>query len=147
MVLALFTLTLLTIVVSTSALIGATDVRATRNYRGASQAHFVAESGIAEAVQRINTVGVVNYQNDVANQWSTVWGATSHSFSGTAGYTYAVTTTPTPGNTANAARLTATADGPEGSRNIVVANVVRSNIPETTPGAVGCCRGSTSRAS
>jgi hypothetical protein len=136
MVVALFVLALLTVVAATSSLIGTTDVRATRNYRGASQAHFVAESAIAEAVQRINAVGVVNYQNDVANHWSTLWGATTHQFPAASGYTYKVTTTPTPGNTANAASITATADGPEGADNTVVATVIRSNLPSGTPGAV-----------
>lgn len=136
MAVALFVLAILAIVASSGSLIGASDVRATRNYRSASQVHFAAESAIAEALQRINTVGVVNYQADVANQWATLWGANSHSFAGASGYTYAVTTTPIPGNTANAGRLTATADGPEGAHNVVVANVVRSNMPQSTPGAV-----------
>jgi len=127
MVLALFTLALLAMVASSSALIGSTSVRATRNYRGASQVHFVAESAIAEALQRLDGPGVVNFQNEVVNNWSTYWPTGAHAFGGATGYTYTVTTPAAAGDPNNAGRMIATADGPEGSHNVVVANVVRSD--------------------
>ena len=45
-----------------------------------SQAHFVAESGISRAVQTINAIGCVNYQNEIVNNWSTMWGNGSKTF-------------------------------------------------------------------
>ena len=59
----LFTLVLLALAVATSTLIASADIRATRNYRGASEVHFVAESALSEAVQRLNAVGVVDFQD------------------------------------------------------------------------------------
>jgi hypothetical protein len=90
---------------------------------------------IAEALQSVNGAGVVNFQNDVVNQWSTIWGTAAHQFAGAPGYTYTVTAAATPGNTANAGRFVATADGPEGSHNVVAATVVRAAFPGP-PGAV-----------
>src|SRR2546430_3043005 len=52
---------------------GASDVRATRNYRGAAQVHFVAESAILDAMQTVNGPGTVNFQNEIVNNWSALW--------------------------------------------------------------------------
>src|SRR5207245_979534 len=75
MAIALFTLMVFIVLAATSSLIASSDVRATRDARGGSQAHFAAESAIAEALQRVNAPGVVNFQNDVGGQWAGVWGA------------------------------------------------------------------------
>ena len=75
MVISLFTLMVFIVVCATSTLIAGSDIRATRDARGGSQAHFVAESAIAEALQRVNGPGVVNFQNDVVGQWAATWGA------------------------------------------------------------------------
>ena len=133
LVMALFTMTTLMLVTTASLLIGASDLRATRNYRGAMQVHFAAESGISEALQLVNGVGVVNLQNDVVNQWTSLWGPVPHSFIALSGYRLSVSTV---AFDANSGRLIATATGPEGVRNVVVANVVRSNAPSGSPGAI-----------
>src|SRR5207247_3960876 len=112
------------------------DIRATRDARGGSQAHFVAESGISEALQRINGPGVVDFQNDVVGQWAATWGAGTHAFGPVSGYTYTVTPVASAADPTNAGRLIATANGRESAHNVVVANVVRSDIPSTAPGAI-----------
>jgi hypothetical protein len=132
---ALFALATLTVTASTSLLVGGAGLRATRNYRGATQVHFAAESAISEAVQAINGPGVVHFENDVVTPWGTLWGTSARSFA-LGGFTYTVTPFATPGNAANAGRLLATATGTEGVRNTVVATVLRSNIPSTAPGAI-----------
>src|SRR5712664_3950959 len=71
MAIALFTLMVFIVLAATSSLIASSDVRATRDARGGSQAHFVAEAAIAEGLQRVNAAGVVNFQNDVVGQWGT----------------------------------------------------------------------------
>lgn len=136
MVLTLFGMTTLALVAASSLLVGAVGLKATRNYRGASQVHFSAESAVSEAMQRINGPGVVHFENDVVNQWDAIWGAGSHAMSGLAGFRYRATVSATPGNEASAGRIVAEAIGPEGVRNTVVATVVRSNIPATAPGAL-----------
>ena len=132
----LFTLVLLALAVATSTLIASADIRATRNYRGASEVHFVAESALSEAVQRLNAVGVVDFQNDVVGRWPSTWGPVKHGFAPLPGFTYTVTPVPSAADPAAAGQLVATADGPEGEHNVTVANVVRSNIPSAAPGAI-----------
>jgi len=132
----LFTLVLLALAVATSTLIASADIRATRNYRGASEVHFVAESALSEAVQRLNAVGVVDFQNDVVGRWPSTWGPVKHGFAPLPGFTYTVTPVPSAADPAGAGQLVATADGPEGEHNVTVANVERSNIPSATPGAI-----------
>ncbi len=137
MAIALFTMMVFILLTATSTLIGSANTRATRNYREASQVHFVAESALAEGLQRVNAVGVVNFQNDVVGQWGATWGGdTPRGFAPGAGFTYSVTPVASATDPTNAGRLIATANGPEGARNVVVASVVRSDIPSTSPGAI-----------
>src|SRR3989449_3011505 len=137
MAISLFTLMVFIVVCATSTLIAGSDIRATRDARGGSQAHFVAESAIGEGLQRVNAAGVVNFQNDVVGQWATTWGSSSpHSFGPVSGYTYTLTAVASATDPTSAGRLVATANGIETVHNVVVANVVRSDIPSTAPGAV-----------
>ena len=135
LVMALFTMAALLVAVTGALLVGSSDIRATRNYRGAAQVHFAAESAILDALQTVNGPGVVNFQNEIVNNWTTLWGASSRNFGPFSGFTYNVNvysgTTP-----ANDGRFVATATGIEGVKNVVVANVTRSNVPSTAPGAI-----------
>jgi hypothetical protein len=136
MAIALFAMSTLLLAATSALLVGTADIRATRNYRGSSQVHFVAESGVQHALQVVNGVGVVNFENEVVDQWGAVFGADAKPFAPAAGYTYAVTAISDPVNPANLGRFRVVANGPEGVSNTVVANIVRSNIPVTSPGAV-----------
>src|SRR5512145_923173 len=91
LVIALFVMAVLLMVASSSMLVGSAGMRATRNMRAASQAHFVAESAISEALQRINGPGVVHFENDVVDGWTGLWGAQWHQFAGQPGFRYTVT--------------------------------------------------------
>src|SRR3989442_11091909 len=90
LVMALFTMAVLLAAVTGALLVGASDSRATRNYRGAAQVHFVAESGILDAMQAVNGPGVVDLQNEVVNNWSALWGTTARNFGPFGGFTYNV---------------------------------------------------------
>jgi len=136
MAIALFTLMVFIVLAATSSLIASSDVRATRDTRGGSQAHFVAEAAIAEGLQRVNAAGVVNFQNDVVGQWAALWGTSTHAFGPVSGYTYTVTPVASATNPTNVGQLIATANGRESVHNVVVANVIRSDIPSTAPGAI-----------
>ena len=137
MVISLFTLMVFIVVCATSTLMAGSDIRATRDARGGSQAHFVAESGISEALQRLNGPGVVNFQNDVVGLWTTTWGSTApRGFGPASGYTYTVTPVASATDPTSTGQLIATANGRESVHNVVVANVVRSDIPSTAPGAI-----------
>jgi hypothetical protein len=136
MAFALITMASLIVAAATGLQMASSNFRATRNYRGATQVHFAAESGITEALQVINGPGVVNFQSDVVNRWTTLWGTSAHSFSPLAGFTYNVTAVATPGDTAQSGRLISTAWGVDGVKNVAVANIQRSEIPSTAPGAI-----------
>ena len=137
LVIALFALTVFAVAAATGFLIGGSDIRATRNYRGATQVHFVAESGISHAVQVINGPGVVNYKADVVDNWANLWTPNQRTFTALpGGFTYTVTTTQNAADPVNLGRIISVADGPEGAHNVVVANILRSNIPSTAPGAI-----------
>ncbi len=136
---SLFAIALLSLVLGASLLIGSSDARATRNYRRTTQIHFVAESGILHAIQAANQgagIGIVNFQSDVVNNWGTVWTPSAKTFAALSGFTYSVQALQNAADPANSGFFKATASGPEGSTNIVVASVSRSVIPSTAPGAL-----------
>lgn len=146
LVMSMLLMATLLMVASGGMLVTSSNVKATRNYRGAIQAHFVAESGLAAALQTVNSVGVVNMQSDVVTPWGSVFGSATRQFSAQSGYSYSVTAVANAGNPANAGRFIATATGPEGATNVVVANLVRSNTPSVSPGAVYLATDSTTNA-
>ncbi len=132
---ALFAMATLVLLAASALQVGSANVQATRNFRGAAQAHFVAESAVSESLQTFNGPGVVSFRDDVVGQWAATFGAGSHAFAPIAGFTYSVT--PVAGaDPINTGRFVATALGPNGERNVVVANVSRSNVPLTAPGAI-----------
>lgn len=133
---ALFAIVGLLIASTGALLIGAGDVQATRNYRGAQQVHFVAESGLTHALQRVNAVGIVNFENEVVDNWNGWLGTAPRSFPGLAGYSYTVTPVADPASPDDLGWLIARANGPEGVANTVVARVQQSNVPAASPGAV-----------
>lgn len=136
LVLTLFALMALAMMTAGALLVGSSGIRATRNYRGAAQVHFASESAISQAMQVINGPGVINFQNDVVAAWPTLFGNAARQFGPLSGFSYTVAVTASAADPANAGRLVATALGTEGVRNLTVANVVRSNLPSTSPGAI-----------
>jgi hypothetical protein len=136
LVIALFTLATLMLAATGGMLVTSSTVRATRNYRGSAQVRFVAESAISEALQIVNGAGVVSFEDNVVTPWTGLYGTADRGFAPFSGFTYHVTPFATVGNVNNAGRLVATAQGTEGVRSTVVAQVVRANIPSTAPGAI-----------
>lgn len=134
--LALFVMAALTVGATSALFIGGEDIKASRNYRGAAQAHFTAESGLTHAIQRINQVGVIDFQNEIVDQWDNNWfGATAQTFP-LGGYTYTLTALADATNPSQVGWIRSTANGPENVRNIAVARVQQSNQPGTAPGAI-----------
>ena len=147
LIFAIFTMAALLIAIAGALVTGSANSRASTNYTSASRAHFAAEAGISDALQRINIAGgagngVLNYQTEVVNNWSngTLWPAgyfpkTYSTAWPMNQYNYSVTTT-AGGVPSQSGRLVSTAVGPDGVRNVVVANIVRANQPSTAPGAI-----------
>jgi hypothetical protein len=141
---ALFAIAMLSLVLAAGLMMGGADAKATRAYKRTSQVHFVAESAIQHALQVANRsagIGVENFNNDVVANWNNLWSPATKTFSGLNGYTYTVLALQNAGDLANSGYFRATAFGPEGSRNEVVANVSRSVIPSTSPGALHLANG------
>ena len=140
LVFAVFTIAALLVAITGALVTSSANSKAAWNYKAASQAHFVAESGVSRAMQTINAIGCVNYQNEIVNNWDTMWGNGSKAFDPLSGYSYTVTNTAgaTPASTG---RLVAIATQTDASNNIlatntVVANIIRDNNPSTAPGAI-----------
>ena len=137
LVFVVFALAALLVSITGALVSGSSNSQATSNYKGAGQVHFAAEAGLSEAVQRINQTGIVDFSNDVADAtaWSQRWGTPTHT-APLSGFTYTVAPTANGTNPQFRGRLTATAQGPNGLSNVVVAEVLRTNQLSTAPGAV-----------
>src|SRR5262249_31351088 len=116
--LALFVMAALTVGATSALYIGSEDIKATRNYRGAVQAHFAAESGITRAVQRINQVGVIDFKNEIVDEWSNNWFGTNAQTFPLSGYSYTLTAIADAGNPSQLGWIRATATGPENVKNV-----------------------------
>ena len=136
LVLTLFAIATLLMVAAAGLNIGSASVQATRNFRGASRVHMVAEAGISEALQIINGPGVINLQNDVVAPWGGIYGSQNKTFAPHSGFSYYVSPFASATDPVNSGRLVAKAYGPEGEFNAVVAAVIRSDVPSTAPGAI-----------
>jgi hypothetical protein len=134
--LALFAMAAMMVGATSALFVGADDIRASRNYRGAAQAHFAAESGLTHALQTINSVGVIDFKNEIVDEWGNNWfGATAQNFP-IAGYSYTLTPVEDATNPSQLGWIRSTAVGAENVRNVVVARVQQANIPGTAPGAI-----------
>jgi hypothetical protein len=89
---------------------------------------------IAHAVQVVNGIGIINFENEVAANWVTVFGNGTKTFGPIAGYTYQVAAIADAGDPANWS-LRVDGQRPEAC-NVVVARIERENIPNTAPGAL-----------
>lgn len=133
--LALFAMAALVVGATSALYVGSDNIQASRNYRGAAQAHFAAESALTHALQRVNAVGVINYQNEVVDEWDNWLGDDAQPFT-LDGYEYTVTPLGDATDPAERGWLRATATGPEGIVNVAVARVQQGNIPGVAPGAI-----------
>ena len=131
-----FAIAALLVAISGALVTGAANSRATSNYKGASQIHFVAESGVSHAVQNINATGTTNFANQIVADWPNRFGTDAKSMPGMSGFTYTVTVEQNAANPSQRGRIVSTATGPDNYRNSVVAEVTRTNNLSTAPGAV-----------
>jgi hypothetical protein len=139
MVTAMMSMAVLGVLIAGGHLASSGSLRSTQNYQSATQSLFVAESGILDAVKTINGPGVLDFENEVKDSWSTVFGSGARTFNGSNGFSYSVVPVATAwdlADPANRGTLLATVAGPRDTAGAVVARVLRSNIPGTAPGAV-----------
>jgi hypothetical protein len=134
--LALFAMAALLVGATGALFVSADDLQATRNYRGAQQVHFAAESGLTHALQNVNAVGIVDFQQELVDNWDDWLDDDEIEFEALPGFTYSVVPIADAANPSQLGWLRATATGPEGVSNVAVARVQQSNIPGTAPGAI-----------
>src|SRR5207244_9408493 len=91
---------------------------------------------LAHAMAVGNRPGVVHFPDAVGTPGGTLFRTGAATFGPVGGYTHPGSSFPDPADVINLGRLVATATGPEGVRNVVVARLRRSNIPSTAPGAI-----------
>lgn len=151
LVFAVFTIAALLVAITGALVTSSANSKSAVNYRQASQAHFVAESAVSHALQTMNAIGVVNYNNEIVANWPTMFGTGNKTFSALPGpqavawgdnstYVYRVANT-AGANPAAQGTLVATAehrqaDGTVIATNTVVATLQRANNPSTAPGAI-----------
>lgn len=135
LVFALFGLGALVLAGAAALLAGSGNLVATRNYRGAEQVHFAAESGLTRALQAVNAVGVVHFRNEVVDNWGSFLGAGTQNFA-LNGFRYSVVALADGTDPGSRGAFRATATGPEGMRSTVVALLTRNALPSTAPGAI-----------
>jgi Tfp pilus assembly protein PilX len=82
---ALISLTAASLLATTS------DLKISSNYQTSLQALLAAESGILHAQTRINDLGVIDFQSDIVDQWSSVFGTGSVQVQGYPLVSYTVT--------------------------------------------------------
>jgi hypothetical protein len=131
-----FAIAALLVAISGALVTGSANSRATANYKGASQIHFVAESGISHALQNINATGTTHFQNQIVADWPNRFGTDAKTIPGMSGFSYTVTVQQNAANPSQRGRIISTATGPDNYRNTVVAEVERTNNLSTAPGAV-----------
>jgi hypothetical protein len=124
-----FAIAALLVAISGALVTGAANSRATSNYKGASQIHFVAESGISHAVQNINKTGTTHFKDQIVDDWPNRFGTDAKSMAPMSGFTYTVTVEQNNANRPSKVASSRPPRVPTAYKDVVVANVVRYEQP------------------
>jgi cytoskeletal protein CcmA (bactofilin family) len=119
-------LLLLAAVGGASALYTVLDLKSTSHYSTGNQALFAAESGIQHALSSMNSMGVIHFQYDVADRWSTVFGVPLKTMPNDADVQYEVSVAADAADPVNAGSITATGYAPLQGRRTVTVRVRRN---------------------
>lgn len=111
----------------------ALDLKVANSDHTGRQAFYAAEAGIQDALNRINRIGVIDFQNDIVNRWNLVYGANPKSIANFATLQYSVATPANAG--AGVWNLISTGTGPSNARRTISVGLRRGPIAGS-PGAV-----------
>lgn len=100
------------------------DFKIANNQATGVQSLYVAEAGLAHALVTINRIGVVDFNQDIVQNWSTTFYPNPASIPGAAQFTYQVQVT---AESANVGTITCTATGQSGAKRTAVARVRRAS--------------------
>jgi hypothetical protein len=110
------------------------DLRSTSHFTTGNQALFSAEAGLVHSLRQINSVGVIRFDDDIANRWTELFGTEPRGFEGF-GSSYEVTIAIDANDPDNRGILTATGRAPLQARRTIRVTLAKSGYTEP-PGAV-----------
>jgi hypothetical protein len=110
------------------------DVKISGNYQSGTQALLTAESGLFHAQERINELGVVDFQNDIVANWESVFGAGAVTIQGYPMLSYSVAAASDPTDPSNYMWLEASGQAPNESQRKVRARLQVDAV--FSPGAI-----------
>jgi hypothetical protein len=125
MISTLLVLLLMMTLGSAAAMYSTFDLKSTSHFNTGNQAMYAAEAGILRALRVINDPGIVNFNNDIVQRWSTVFGASTQSIPAYGQFTYEVSAAADATNPATRGTITSIGRAPNNARRIVRVKVVK----------------------
>ena len=104
------------------------EQRSTSHSDTANRAMFAAESGVMHALNRINGLGVVDFEKDIYDRWGDIFGDSAVAMVSDPNATYEVSLGLNAGNPADRGFLTVTGRGPLLARRTVQISLAKSNF-------------------
>jgi hypothetical protein len=101
------------------------DLKSTSHFNTGNQAMYAAEAGILRGLRVINDPGVVNFNNDIVQRWSSIFGAPVQSVAGYSQFTYEVSVAADATDPVTRGTITSIGRAPNNARRIVRARLLR----------------------
>jgi hypothetical protein len=111
------------------------DLRATSHYDTGNRAFFAAEAGLMRALNTMNEIGVINFQQDMVAKWGQRYGAALKTMPSDPQTSYEITVAADAANPANRGTITSTGRAALGGRRSLIVTVAKSNV-SGSPGAI-----------
>lgn len=111
------------------------DLRSTAHYDTGNGAFAAAEAGVLHAVSTMNEMGVLHFERDVVERWSTLYGTATKTVPSLPALRYQVTVASDPAAPALAGTITATGLASLGARRAIRVTV-RRGLFTGSPGAI-----------
>ena len=106
------------------------DLKATNHYNTGNQAMYSAEAGLQRALNAMNSLGVVDFNRDVVQRWSTVFGPSTQTLPGYNKFSYQVTVVADATKPSSRGTITATGFAPSNAKRVIRGTVQKSGIGE-----------------
>jgi hypothetical protein len=111
------------------------DLRSSAHYDTGNRAFAAAEAGVLHALGTINTTGVIRFDQDIVNRWSSLYGSATKAIPSLPTLTYTVSVAADPAQPAHAGTLTVTGYAPLGARRSITVSLAKSGF-SGSPGAL-----------
>ncbi len=111
------------------------NTKSAAHYDTGNQALYSAESGALHAIGTINTTRVINFEQDIANRWTELFGDPTKDFPSDANIGYQVALAADPANPKNAGTLTITGSAQLAARRVLQIGLAKDDFAGS-PGAI-----------